>query len=276
MRDRSSLGVVPEARFMAQLPPTTRLSAPAFRDRHAEVYAQALEALAERRVPCLLGGAVAFNHFTGIWRDTKDIDVFCRPEDAQRVLDALADAGFRTEVVYESWLGKAFMGEVFVDVIWRNANGLFPVTDEWFEHAPEADLFGSRQRMVPLEELILSKIFVAGRYRFDGADILHILHATGDLVDWERLARVSGEHAGLVLAYLHMYRWGYPGWRERVPQSAMDLLEKQALEAGSSYGPFRALLLDIQSFQVDVDDWGLPDPHRKALEDIFGDAEGRQ
>jgi len=267
---------VPEARFMAQLPPATRLSAPAFQDEHARVYAAALEALADRGVPVLLGGAVAFNHYTGIWRDTKDIDLFCRPGDAPRVLDALAEAGFRVETVYESWLGKGFVGDVFVDVIWRNANGLFPVEDAWFEHAPPATLFGREQRMVPLEELILSKIFVAGRYRFDGADILHILHAAGDLVDWERLAKACGEHAGLVLAYLHMYRWGYPGWRERVPQAAMDLLEKRALESQSSYGPFRALLLDIQSFQVDVDDWGMPDPHKKALADIFGSAEGRE
>jgi hypothetical protein len=266
---------MPEARFMAQLPPATRLSAPAFQDENARVYAAALEALAERDVPCLLGGAVAFNHFTGIWRDTKDIDVFCKPADAPRALDALADAGFRAEVVYESWLGKGFVGDVYVDLIWRNANGLFPVTDAWFEHAPEALLFGRRQRIVPLEELILSKIFVAGRYRFDGADILHVLHAAGDLVDWERLAAAAGEHAGLLLAYLHMYRWGYPAWRDRVPDAAMDLLERRAREAGSRYGPFRALLLDIQSFQVDVDDWGLPDPHRKALEEIFGDARGR-
>jgi hypothetical protein len=264
-----------EARFMAQLPPTTRLSAPAFKDEHTRVYASAVEALADRGVPCLVGGAVALNHYTGIWRDTKDLDLFVKPEDATRALDALAEAGFRTEIVYESWLGKGFVGDVFVDLIWRNANGLCPVGDEWFEHAPRAALFGRECPVIPLEELILSKIFVAGRYRFDGADILHVLHAAGDLVDWDHLAQLSGEHAGLVLAYLHMYRWGYPAWRDRVPQEAMDKLEAQALESASSYGPFRALLLDIQSFQVDVTEWGLPDPHRKALEDIFGSAEGR-
>lgn len=266
---------MPEARFMAQLPPTTRLSAPTFQDEHAEVYASAVGALVDAGVPFLLGGALAFNHWTGIWRDTKDLDFFVRPQDARATLDALAGVGFRTELVYESWLGKGFVGDVFVDVIWRNANGLFPVTDEWLEHAPQADLFGHPLRMVPIEELILSKIFVAGRYRFDGADILHVLHAAGDLVDWERLARACGEHAGLVLAYLHMYRWAYPAWKDRIPQPAMDLLEKQALESTSSYGPFRGLLLDIQSFRVDVEDWGLPDPHKKALEDIFGDSEGR-
>jgi len=266
---------VPEARFMAPLPPTTRLSEPTFLDEHAEVYASATTALTEAGVPFLLGGAVALNHHTGIWRDTKDLDLFVKPGDAPAALAALADAGFRTEIVYDSWLGKGFVGDVFVDIIWRNANGLYPVTDEWLAHAPTTTMFGQEMRVVPAEELILSKIFVAGRYRFDGADILHVLHATGDLLDWERLARSAGEHAGLVLAYLHMYRWGYPGWQDRVPQEAIDILERKARESTTSYGPFRALLLDIQSFRVDVEAWGMPDPHRKALEDIFGDAEGR-
>jgi hypothetical protein len=267
---------VPEARFMAQLPPTTRMSAPSFQDEPAEVYRSALSALHERQIPFLLGGAVAFNYYTGIWRDTKDLDLFIRPADAPAVLDALAGAGFRTEVVYESWLGKGFVGDHFVDLIWRNANGLFPVTDAWHERAPETTLLDERCKVIPLEEMILSKIFVAGRYRFDGADILHMLHAAGDTIDWRHMADAVGEHAGLLLAYLHMYRWAYPEKRDLVPSWAMDMLEKQALDTTSHYGAFRGLLLDIQSFQVDIDDWGLPDPHKKALEDIFGSAEGRQ
>jgi hypothetical protein len=158
---------------------------------------------------------------------------------------------------------------VFVDVIWRNANALFPVLDAWFDHAPRTTLFGTECQVIPLEEMILSKVFVAGRYRFDGADILHILHEAGDLMDWERLAELAGEHAGLVLAYLHMYRWAYPAWRDRVPAAALDLLARQAESAPSSYGPFRGTLLDIQSFQVDVKEWGMPDAHLKALEDVF-------
>lgn len=254
---------------MSTLPPATRIGAPSFKDEHAEVYANAVQALCDRQVPFLLGGALALNHHTGIWRSTKDVDFFVKPDDVPQVLDALASIGFRTEVVYESWLAKGFVGDVFVDVIWRNANGLFPVTDGWFDHAPETTLFGGTCKVVPLEEMVLSKIFVAGRYRFDGADILHLLHAAGDLMNWERLVKLAGEHAGLVLSYLHMYRWAYPGWRERVPQAAMELLEAQALAEQSSFGPFRGMLLDVQSFQVDVEDWGMPDPHRKALEDIF-------
>ena len=273
-RQRTGI-VAAEPPFMAQLPPITRISEPAFAPGTADVYAEAIEALDADGVPYMLGGALAFNRYTGIWRDTKDLDVFCKPGDAHRVLDALEARGFSTEVIYESWLGKGWKGKVFVDVIWRNANALFPVTNEWVRHARTMELFGREVRVVPLEELVLSKMMVMGRYRFDGADIMHILHAAAHQMDWDRLAEGAGEHIGLLLSYLHMYRWGYPGWKDRIPDHVMEQYERLARERPSSFGPFRALLVDIQSFQVDVEDWGMPNPHRQALTDIFGDAEGR-
>jgi hypothetical protein len=262
---------------LTQFPPHTRLSAPEFDAACAQAYVRALRALADDGVPHLLGGALAFNAYTGIWRDTKDLDVFLRPDDAPRALAALERAGFETEVVYESWLGKAWLGEVFVDLIWRNANGLFPVTGAWFENARRRFVLGDEALVLPPEELLLSKMMVGGRYRFDGADVLHVIHAAYDEIDWERLGEAAGEHVGLLLAYMHMYRWGYPGWRDRVPDEAMASFERRAREQGakSRFGGFRALLLDIQSYRVDVEGWGYEDPHKKVLRDIFGDAEGR-
>lgn len=265
----------PEA--MARLPPLTRLSDPVFSPDCAAAYGEALDALDAARVPVMLGGALAFNAYTGIWRDTKDLDLFLRAEDAQAALQALERAGFEPEVVYESWLAKAWKGDVFVDLIWRNANGLFPVTREWFEHASPRRILDRDALVLPIEELILSKMMVGGRYRFDGADIVHLLYAGSHAIDWDRLADGAGEHVGLLLAYLHMYRWGYPEAAGRVPERVLADYARRAEEATtrSSYGPLRALLMDIQSFQVDVQGWGFPDPHLKVLEEIFGDATGR-
>jgi hypothetical protein len=44
----------------------------------------------------MLGGALALNTYTGIWRDTKDLDVFVPERRVARVLDALQRAGFET------------------------------------------------------------------------------------------------------------------------------------------------------------------------------------
>ena len=260
---------------LTTLPPDTRLARPHFEESAAVVYKRAMDALHEDGVPYLLGGALAFNAYTGIWRDTKDLDAFVRPQDAQRALASLERAGFEIEIVYESWLGKGWMGDIFVDVIWRNANGLFPVKDEWFEHARTSRVLGRDAPVLPIEELLLSKMMVGGRYRFDGADMLHLFYAAGERIDWDRLAEHAGEHIGLLVAYMHMYRWGYPGWKDRIPDDVMARYDELARKAESTYGPFRALLMDIQSYRVDVTGWGMPDPHKKALTDIFGDAEGR-
>lgn len=256
----------PDPLALTKLPPHTRLSAPEFDPAFAREYERALDALDADGVAYLLGGALALNAHTGIWRDTKDLDVFCRPADKGRVLAALGRAGFEPQVVYEEWLGKAWRGEVFVDVIWRNANSLFPVTDDWLRRATTARVLGRDARVLPVEALILSKMMVGGRYRFDGADILHAIHAAHDRIDWARLAEDAGEHAGLLLAYLHAYRWGYPAWKDRVPDDVLEHLARQARTVESGYGPFRARLLDLQTFAVDVEGWGLPDPHAVALE----------
>ncbi|HUR69443.1 MAG TPA: hypothetical protein VM370_09370 [Candidatus Thermoplasmatota archaeon] len=261
--------------FMATIPPLTRLSAPTFEPEAEAVYRAALDALEAARVPYLLGGALALNAHSGVWRDTKDLDVFVRPEDARPALDALAESGFTSELVYESWLGKGWKGDVFVDVIWRNANALFPVTDEWLARPARVSVLGREAPVVPLEELLVSKMMVMGRYRFDGADMLHVLYMAADAVDWDRLARLCGEHIGIMVAHMQVFRWAYPAQRDKVPLAVLARYAALAEGAQSSMGPFRGRLIDIQSFEVDVQEWGMPDPHRLALERIFGTSEGR-
>jgi len=260
---------------MAKLPPLTRLSEPHLDREAAPIYEAAMDAVEAAGVPYLLGGTFALNAHTGIWRDTKDLDLFVRPVDSRRALQALHGGGFETELVYESWLGKGWKGDVFVDVIWRNANGLFPVEDSWLENPASVRLFGRDAPVVPLEELIVSKMMVMGRFRYDGADVLHVLFSAADRMDWDKLAHICGEHIGLLLAHLHTFRWAYPGWQDRIPEEVLLRYERLARERASTFGPFRARLIDIQSFEVDVQEWGMPDPHRQALDSIFSDGAGK-
>lgn len=267
------MAVKPE--FMAKIPPITRLGVPEFEPEAARVYESVLDALDDAGVPYLLGGALALNAHCGVWRDTKDLDIFVRPRDAERALTTLREAGFMTEMVYESWLGKAWKGDVYVDIIWRNANALFPVEDSWFLQDVSIHLFGREVPVIPLEEFLVSKMLVMGRYRYDGADMLHVLFERGEIVDWDKLARICGEHVGVMLAHMNTFRWAYPGWEEKVPREAVLKFTKLAMDAPTTLGPFRGRLMDIQSFEVDVSSWGMSDPHRMALERIFGSAEGR-
>ena len=91
------------------------------------VYVLALQALHRAGVEFLIGGAHALAPYTGIVRDTKDLDVFLRRQDCERGLAVLADAGFTTELTFPHWLGKAYAGDRFIDLIYSAGNGVAAV-----------------------------------------------------------------------------------------------------------------------------------------------------
>jgi len=57
--------------------------------------ADALRGLRDEQVPCLVAGAYAFFEYTGIFRDTKDLDLFVRAGDLEGAFRVLEPAGFR-------------------------------------------------------------------------------------------------------------------------------------------------------------------------------------
>src|SRR3954470_19357040 len=149
-----------------------------------EFYVAALKKLDEAKLPYVVGGGYAMAYYTGIARNTKDLDIFIKPQDCKRVLRTLEQAGYRTEYFYEFWIAKALQGEVFIDILYNSGNGLCPVDDEWFSNANPVDVHGYHTRMVPPEEQIFSKAFVQDRDRFDGADVIHLLYACSASMDW--------------------------------------------------------------------------------------------
>src|SRR6476659_1774563 len=120
--------------------------------RTRDFYLHALRSLDQAQVPYLIGGGYAMAHYTGFARQTKDLDLFCRPGDHQRLLDCLAAAGYRTEYFYPYWIAKALCGDAFIDVLYNSGNGLCPIDDGWFEHATEGEVHGYRAKIVPAEE----------------------------------------------------------------------------------------------------------------------------
>src|SRR5688572_33018964 len=90
-------------------------------------YREAMSALNRAGSAYLVGGAYAFERYTGIERHTKDFDIFCRRDDAEGILEVLnADVGCRTEVTFPHWLAKAYnpgTGD-FVDVIFSSGSGI--------------------------------------------------------------------------------------------------------------------------------------------------------
>jgi hypothetical protein len=195
-------------------------------------YREAMEVLNRADVPFLVGGAFAFVHQGGIDKSTKDLDIFVRPSDVQRLLEACSKAGYQSELVYSHWLAKIRSPEGFIDVIFSSGNGLARVDDGWFEHARVRTVLGTEVKIAPAEESLWSKAFVMERERFDGADVAHIILLHGANLDWQRLLSRFGPHWRVLLAHLVLYGFIFPSARSRVPAWVMeDLMERLAGES---------------------------------------------
>jgi hypothetical protein len=230
----------------------------------AAFYRSALQALSGAGVRVLVGGAYALAHYTGIVRHTKDFDLFARAEDADRILAALGEGvGCRTEMTFPHWLGKAFCGDHFCDVIFSSGNGVCRVDDGWFEHALKVEMLGEPVLLVPVEEMIWSKGFVVERERHDGADINHLLRARGERLDWDRLLDRYGPHWRVLLSHLVLFGFVYPGERHRVPGWVMDELlgRLQEEQASPPADPqlCRGTLLSRVQYRKDIEEWGYKD-----------------
>jgi putative nucleotidyltransferase-like protein len=203
----------------------TRPSAPPVDDLDARIlafYRNVMETLNREGVDFLLGGAYAFAWFTGIERNTKDLDLFIRRGDYPRVEAALNQAGYPTELTFPHWLAKAHHGDAFVDLIFNSGNGIAPVDNGWFAHAVPAQVMDVPVRIAPVEETLCSKAFIMERERYDGADIAHLLRAQAHQMDWERLLRRFGMHWRILLAHLVQFGFIYPAERSLIPSWLMD------------------------------------------------------
>src|SRR3954467_3615447 len=193
--------VIPSAEFGMSLAPTQSLVETPSR----LFYRDAMEVLNRAKVPFLVGGAFAFIHQAGIDKSTKDLDIFARPGDVQRLLEACAGAGYDTELVFSHWLAKIRSPEGFIDVIFSSGNGIAAVDDGWFEHATSGRVLTVPVQIAPPEETIWSKAFVMERERYDGADVSHLILAMGERLDWKRLLDRFGVHWRGVLAPLLLF-----------------------------------------------------------------------
>lgn len=193
-------------------------------------YREAMEVLNRAGVPFLVGGAFAFIHQAGIDKSTKDLDIFARPQDVQRLLEACASAGYETELVFSHWLAKIRSAEGFIDVIFNSGNGVAAVDDGWFEHATDGEVLSVPVKIAPAEETVWSKAFVMERERFDGADVAHLILAHAERMDWERLIGRFGRHWRVLLAHLILYGFIFPSERSRVPARVMQDLVRRLEE----------------------------------------------
>ena len=255
------------------MPDVARAAEPHFEPAEAQVFARALSALNEAGVRYMLAGAFAKHAYTGIWRNTKDLDVFVSADDLKGALDTLRAAGFNTSIEYEHWLAKAHAEPYVIALIFGMGHGRLRVDESWFEHTQTCEVAGVSTHLIGIEELIASKVFVAERYRFDGADVLHLIQGSRGQVDWQRVLKLLGRNYELLLWHLILFDYVYPGQSEALPQELMRELFERAQRrwhlGSANAKAFRGTLLDPFSFAVDIEDWGYED--RRELDPLVDD-----
>lgn len=251
-----------------------------------EVYREALETLNRAGVPYVVSGLYAVHTYTGIYRETKDLDLLMEPGVVVDAARALRSAGFETVLHDAHWIAKALKGAQ-VDLIYGMSNGLGFIDAAWYGNSRPGILAATPVRVAPPEELIWHRLYIGERHRFDMADVVHLILHRGQELDWDRILARTGDHWRLLLSQLHFFDFVYPDHRDRVPGAVReDLLERaraalpgtaanaEADGGGDTHGAesappvCRGPLLSQFSFAIDVNEWGFSnerDHHVEAL-----------
>jgi predicted nucleotidyltransferase len=159
-------------------------------DELLETLKEAAAALREGEVPFLLGGGLAA-WARGGPETEHDLDLMVKEQDAERALQVLEDAGFRTEKPPEGWLYKARDGGVLVDLIFKPSGG--EVDDGMFERAEELDVHAVPMKVMSLEDVMVTKLFSMREHEVDYENILEIARALREQIDWDTVRERTDE-----------------------------------------------------------------------------------
>lgn len=160
-------------------------------DLFLAVLDEALDAMRATETPFLLIGGIGSAVY-GRDRGTRDIDLFVRPENARRALEALDDRGFETRTENEHWLHKAVKHGVLVDVIFRSSRDVL-LDDVMLARSVAMPFRGRDLPVAPPEDLIVMKAVATSedtpRYWYDALAIVG--HAP---IDWDYLVWRARQH----------------------------------------------------------------------------------
>jgi hypothetical protein len=186
-----------------------------------KIYKKAIEIARSVEVPFLLAGAFGLAAYTQRWRNTKDLDLLVVPEDRQRLIDALLNAGFEdyypTLAYDRGWIFRSIREGCLVDVIWAMPNRRAIVEADWFDHGRPTNIRGTQLHAVGAEELVWQKIYVLQRDRCDWPDLFNLIYAAGPEIDWKRVLERLDCDKPLLAGLLRVFSWLCPGRTRELP-----------------------------------------------------------
>lgn len=226
-------------------------------------YDNLLSVMIKKKLPFMIGGTFAFTEYTGIERDTGDIDIIIPHEMYPEILKSLADAGYKPELPDEkdNWLAKIYDKKgYYTDLIWGERNGLHQVEESWLKKARAGRVLGHNVLLEPVEDIVISKCYIQNRHRNDTNDIVHLILRQGKDVDWKSLLQKADAHWELLMSHILTFLFVYPSERTNIPKWVIDhlvlKLEERLSHPATKSKITRGLLLSAD-YQVGVTLWGF-------------------
>lgn len=233
LQPQSTIPVAHPARFALYAPPDLDSFLPA---SDWAIYHAAVKAAQSLAIPHAIGGGLAVSFYTGLWRSTKDFDLYVLPEHRQALIDALLGVGmvdYYPQKHYDrAWIFRATQAGVIIDVIWAMANRADVVSPSWLATEVHAVLPGATLPVLAPEYLLWSKIHVLQRDRCDWPDLLNLIHVAGPRMDWPLTLRLLGDHAPLLAGLLAVYSWIAPGRAAQLPRMLWSTLGLSVPQGG--------------------------------------------
>lgn len=219
-------------------------------DEQWSVYQRILKSARTHSLRFALGGAFAVANYTGRWRNTKDLDFYVHPQDKDKLIEIVTAAGMQDyydQLPYQRhWIYRAIQDDTIVDIIWAMANGRAQVDERWLRFGPQVQVRGEQVHLVPAEELIWAKLYVMQRERCDWPDILNIIHATAETLDWGHLVTRLDQDVPLLEGLLVVFSWLSTGRTQALPLWLLTRLslDDSQLNFSADRTRSRACLLD--------------------------------
>ena len=142
--------------------------------------------LRDAGVPCALGGGLALWAFGSSPTD-HDIDLLLPSEEAaDRAVEALDEAGLRTETPPEGWLRKVWDDEVLVDLVF-DPMGIDAA--EAVASAPTRNVHAMPMLVMRPEDVFVSKLAASTEHSLRFEPLLEHARALREQVDWDEVVR---------------------------------------------------------------------------------------
>lgn len=185
------------------------------------VYAAFINEIISRKIPFAVGGGLAISAYSAYVRNTKDMDIYVMEKDSGEAMEITRQLGFAEYTVYPydpTWSYRSCREGYIIDFLWRMLNGRTRVDETWVTKGWELNVRGVSFKLLPVEELIWSKLYILRIDRADWPDILGLLFAHGANLDWERLLTNLGDDRPVLGSIVNLLSWLCPGRASRFPE----------------------------------------------------------